>query len=74
MSKSDASTQGSHSFSPSTTRRPARWHWDAVQEFDAVNENLVPVMQADRDGVLIDTEDRVQVCVRLARALQEAGL
>ncbi len=59
---------------PADDEETAALALDAVQEFDAVNENRILIAQAARDGVLIDTEDRVQVCISLVRALHEAGL
>lgn len=47
---------------------------DAIQQFPGVNQNRIIVEQEDRDGVPIDTKDRVQMCIRIARALHEAGL
>ncbi|CUR58016.1 conserved hypothetical protein [metagenome] len=46
----------------------------AIQQFSGVNENRIRVDQGGPDGVPIDHEDRVQMCVRVARALHEAGL
>lgn len=47
---------------------------DAIQQFSGANENRILVEQEDRDGQPIDSEDRVQMCIRVARALHEAGL
>lgn len=46
----------------------------ALQTFDGAHENRIHIQQTDRDGVLIDSEDRIQVCIRLALALHAAGL
>lgn len=49
----------------------------AIQQFPRVHENRVLIDQArtgDPTERPIDTEDRVQLCIRLVRALHEAGL
>lgn len=46
----------------------------AVRQFPKATETRVLVEQEDRNGALIDVEDRVQLCIRLAGALHEAGL
>jgi hypothetical protein len=47
---------------------------DAIRQFPGVKENRILVEQEDRDGVPIDTVDRIQLCIRIAKALHEAGL
>ena len=46
----------------------------AIQQFSRIHENRIIVEQEVRDGVPIDSEDRVQLCIGVARALHEAGL
>jgi hypothetical protein len=46
----------------------------AIQQFPGVNQNRILVEQEDRDELPIDAVDRVQMCIRVARALHEAGL
>lgn len=46
----------------------------AIQQFPRVKDNRVLVEQEVRNGVLIDSEDRLQLGIRLAQALHEAGL
>lgn len=59
---------------PADDEEAAKRALDAVQQFDSVDANQIFVDQAPRDGLLIDSEDRVQVCINLLRALHEAGL
>lgn len=47
---------------------------DAIKTLRGAREHRVHVRQKDHDGVPIDREDRIQVCIRLARALHAAGL
>jgi hypothetical protein len=46
----------------------------AVRQFPLVLENRVLVEQKNSNGTPIDSVDRVQLCIRLTRALHEAGL
>lgn len=54
-----------------TTSAPAL---EVVRGFRTVAHNRVVIRQEDRDGVPVDVEDRIQVCIRVARALHGAGL
>ena len=47
---------------------------NALARFPGAQDIRLLVEQEDRDGVLIDVEDRIQLCIRLVRALHEAGL
>ena len=44
------------------------------QEHGVTESNLLPVRQVERDGRLVDTQDRVQLGAALLRALVAAGL
>jgi hypothetical protein len=46
----------------------------ALTAFSLDGQLRVPVQQEPIDDRLVDSEDRIQLCIRLARALGAAGL
>lgn len=50
---------------------PPSWVLNAVEQFPGAQENRVLIQQQEHDGIPIDSEDRVQVCIRLTNVLYE---